>query len=180
MELITTPGAARLTGLSTEQLREWTSRRALIPPDVKPKGHGSPARYSWQTILVLRIAVILRDRFKLELQAHRDLFSDLGSGFRAVSFSSLWGKSLVLHGGHAWSLLTPEEVVNATSDLIVLRLDPHLEALSTEFSLAQPLPAEQFQLFPALRLVNGPRPTGEPGRYERDGQGLTAAVRRLG
>lgn len=80
MQLVTTRDATRLTGLSTEQLREWTSRRALIPPDVGPKGHGSPARYCWQTILLLRLAVTLRDRFKLELQAHRDLFSELWLG----------------------------------------------------------------------------------------------------
>ena len=85
MRLVTTRDATRLTGLSTEQLREWTSRRALIPPDVKPKGHGAPARYSWQTILLLRLAVTLRDRFKLELQAHRDLFSELGLGLGRAS-----------------------------------------------------------------------------------------------
>lgn len=153
MELVTTRDATRLTGLSTEQLREWTSRRALIPPDVKPKGHGSPARYSWQTILLLRLAVTLRDRFKLELQAHRELFSDLGGGLGRTSFLSLWGKSLVLHGGRRWSLIEPGDASAVADDCIVLRLDRHLQDLSDSFSLPKPPRPGQFQLFPALGVV---------------------------
>jgi len=156
MRLVTTRDATKLTGLSTEQLREWTSRRALIPADVKPKGHGSPARYSWETILLLRLAVTLRGRFRLELQAHRDLFTDLGAGLRRVSFFSLWGKSLALHGGPVWSLLEQGDLASVNSDFIVLRLDPHLEVLSARFALAQRSYPEQLQLFPALRVVDGP------------------------
>ena len=77
MRLVKTPDATVLTGLSTATLREWTSRRALIPADVPPKGKGSPAGFTWQTILLLRIAVTLRDRFHLELQPHRSLFASL-------------------------------------------------------------------------------------------------------
>ena len=153
MNLVTTRDAIRLTGLSTDQLREWTSRRALIPADVKPKGHGSPARYSWQTILLLRLAVTLRDRFKLELQGHRGLFSSLGDGLRSVSFLSLWGRSLALHGGNAWSMLESVELPGAHDDLIVLRLDPHLQVLSVGFSLPQPAALTQFQLFPATGVT---------------------------
>lgn len=155
MQHVTTRDASRLTGLSTEQLREWTSRRALIPADVKPKGHGSPARYSWQTILLLRLAVVLRDRFKLELQAHRGLFSDLGSGLRQMSFLSLWGKSLVLMGGQRWRLVNPEDVMAVDEDCVVMRLDPHLQVLSSCFSLPQPANPGQFVLFPALRVTAG-------------------------
>lgn len=151
MHLVTTREATRLTGLSTEQLREWTSRRALILPDVKPKGHGSPARYSWQTILLLRLAVVLRDRFKLELHAHRDLFADLGAGLSRTSFISLWDKSLALYGGSQWGILGPEG--GAIDDCIVLRLAPHLQQLSDSFSLPKPVASAQFQLFPALGVL---------------------------
>jgi hypothetical protein len=154
MQLVTTRDATRLTGLSTEQLREWTSRRALIPADVKPKGHGSPARYSWQTILLLRLAVTLRDHFRLELQAHRSLFSDLGNGLGNMSFISLWGKLLLLKGGRQWQLIDPEEVGIVNDDcVVVLRLDPHLQVLSAGFSLPQPVVPRQFNLFPALIMV---------------------------
>lgn len=153
MHLITTRDATRLTGLSTEQLREWTSRRALIPPDVKPKGHGSPARYSWQTILLLRLAVVLRDRFKMELQAHRDLFAELGAGLARTSFLSLWGKSLVLYGGANWGMVDSHDEGAAIDDCIVLRLDPHLQQLSDSFALPKPAAIGQFQLFPALGVI---------------------------
>jgi DNA-binding transcriptional MerR regulator len=77
MRVITTREASQLTGLSTNKLREWTSRRALIPADVRPKSQGSPAKYSWQTILLLRVAATLRGSFHLELQAHRQVFASL-------------------------------------------------------------------------------------------------------
>lgn len=153
MQLVSTRDATRLTGLSTEQLREWTSRRALILPDVKPKGHGSPARYSWQTILLLRLAVVLRDRFKLELQAHRVLFAQLGAGLARTSFLSLWGKSLALYGGAEWGLIDPRDDVAVIDDCIVLRLDPHLQQLSDSFSFPKPVASGQFQLFPALGMM---------------------------
>jgi len=153
MQFVTTRDATRLTGLSTEQLREWTSRRALILPDVKPKGHGSPARYSWQTILLLRLAVVLRDRFKLELHAHRDLFAELRADLARTSFLSLWGKSLALYGGVQWSVIDPRDEGAAIDDCIVLRLDPHLQQLSDGFSLPKPAAPGQFQLFPALGVM---------------------------
>lgn len=153
MQLVTTRDATRLTGLSTEQLREWTSRRALILPDVKPKGHGSPARYSWQTILLLRLAVVLRDRFKMELHAHRDLFADLGVGLARTSFLSLSGKSLALYGGAQWNLIDLRDEYTSTDDCIVLQLDPHLQQLSDSFALPKPIATGQFQLFPALGVM---------------------------
>lgn len=149
MHLVTTRDAVRLTGLSTEQLREWTSRRALIVADIKPKGHGSPAQYSWQTILLLRLAVSLREKFKLELQAHQSLFASLSEGLRQTSFLSLWGNSLLLQGGDVWKLDDAVELSALDSDVIILKLDPHLHALSIGFSLPQPPSFAQFQLFPA-------------------------------
>jgi hypothetical protein len=164
MHLVTTRDATRLTGLSTEQLREWTSRRALIPPDVKPKGHGSPARYSWQTILLLRLAVVLRDRFRLELQAHRDLFSDLAAGLARVSFLSLGGQALILYGGMKWSLADVRDGGLAAGDCIVLQLDSHLQQLSEGFSLPDPVTPLQVQLFPTLGMTVDGAATGATRR----------------
>src|SRR5262249_25854188 len=127
MRLLSTREASKLTGLSTGQLREWTSRRALIPADVRPKGHGSPAQYTWQTVLLLLIAVTLRGRFRVELQAHRKLFEKLRQALHGTSFPGLWGKSLALYGGERWAFLKVHaELEQATKDAIVLRLDPHL------------------------------------------------------
>ena len=66
---VTTPVASQLTGLSTEKLLEWTRQSELAPVDVRPKHKVSPDKFSWQTILIPRIAVLLCDRFNLDLQA---------------------------------------------------------------------------------------------------------------
>jgi hypothetical protein len=89
MRFVTTPTATLLTGLSTVTLREWTSRRALIPADLPPKGKGSPAGFTWQTILLLRVAVLLRNRFHFELQPHLTLFANLKAGLQHTSFIGL-------------------------------------------------------------------------------------------
>jgi hypothetical protein len=96
---VPTPIASQLTGLAAEKPREWTSRRALIPADRRPQGKGSPAKFSWQTILGLRVAVLLRNQFRLELQAHKAAFADLRKLLRSQSFIALWGKRLVLAPG---------------------------------------------------------------------------------
>ncbi|OYX12501.1 MAG: hypothetical protein B7Z15_09840 [Rhizobiales bacterium 32-66-8] len=157
MHLVTTREAIQLTGLSTATLREWTSRRALIPADVPPKSQGSPARYGWQTILLLRLAVTLRDRFHLELQAHRGLFTDLKSGLARTSFIALWGNALVLQGGDRWSLLDEGDPASLHEDGIVIRLQAHLEALSRGFSFPGPMsPPGQLELFPAQAVDAAP------------------------
>lgn len=91
MLFVPTRRATTLTGLSTTKLREWTRRRTLIPADIPPKIQGSPAQYSWQTILLLRLAVTLRERFHLELQAHREIFRRLGCDLQERPFLALWG-----------------------------------------------------------------------------------------
>lgn len=147
MRLATTRDALRLTGLSTDQLREWTTRRALIPADIKSKGHGSSAQFSWQTILLLRLAVTLRDRFKLDLQSNQLLFNCLSHALKGVSFLSLWDRNLLLHGGAEWAFSSTTALLDIKDDLIVLKLNPHLKVLADGFSLPQPQSPVQLPLF---------------------------------
>ncbi|MCF5097152.1 MerR family transcriptional regulator, partial [Pseudomonas gessardii] len=77
MRLIKAAAVQALTGLTSDQLREWTSRRHLIVPDEKPSGPGSRALYSWQTVLLLRLAVVLREKFHVELTSQKNLFLGL-------------------------------------------------------------------------------------------------------
>lgn len=150
MRFVTTPQATILTGLSTVTLREWTSRRALIPADKPPRSKGSPASFTWQTILLLRVAATLRNRFHLELQPHRTLFASLKAGLRRTSFIALWDKTLVLQGGDQWSLVEAGETLPLIDDAILIVLQPHLAALSLDFALPLPrIPAGQLELFPA-------------------------------
>ena len=158
MRLVPTRQALQLTGLSAPTLREWTSRRALIPADVPPKNQGSSAQYSWQTILQLRLAVTLRDRFHLELQAHRPFFASLRRGLRGKSFIALWNKALALHGPDEWLLVDEAGAEPLRRDAVILLLNPHLVVLSEGFALPRPTAVEgQLDLFPAT-------PVGEPTR----------------
>ena len=162
MRLVRSRDVPALTGLTADQLREWTVRRGLIQPDEPAQKRGSEAKFSWQTVLVLRLAVVLRTRFHVELQAHRDLLASARKLLEGASFPALWGGTLAIYGlthcellGARVSLPSPDE------DAILLRLNRHLEALSQGFGL--PEPVSQLPLFPAVGL----RVSAEGSRGER-------------
>jgi hypothetical protein len=157
-----------LTGLSTDKLREWTSRRALVPADQRPKRKGSPAKFSWQTILVLRVAVLLRDQFRLELQSHKVSFANLRRHLRSQSFIALWGKRLALGSGGTWSILDSDGPVPGP-DALLITLDPHLLVLRDGFALPDSSEVGQLDLF-ALPIVHGrPRAKRAPDKRPLSG-----------
>ncbi|WP_041409797.1 hypothetical protein [Sinorhizobium fredii] len=150
MRLVPTRQALQLTGLSPAKLREWTSRRALIPIDVPPRSQGSSGQYSWQTILVLRLAVTLKEKFSLELQAHRGIFDSLHRYLKNRSFIALWDKTLALRGPTDWQLVDESTDEPLRVDAIMLRLNPHLEVLAEGFALPGKFGGSaQLDLFPA-------------------------------
>lgn len=157
MRFVTTPVATELTGLSTEKLREWTSRRALVPADVRPKGKGSPAQFTWQTILVLRIAVLLRDSFGLELASHKPAFAALRSQLRAKSFIELWGNRLALSTSGTWTFIDQGDELPG-GDFLIAELNPHLRVLRDRFALPAAT-AGQFDLFSLPNLQGRARRT---------------------
>ena len=168
MRLVATRDAVRLTGLPAPILREWTSRRALIPADVPPKSQGSAAQYGWQTILMLRLAVTLRDRFHLQLQAHQALFASLRRGLPGRSFIALWDKALALHGGDDWSLVENAAAEPLRQDALLVLLNPHLAVLSEGFALPKPGGATgQLDLFPASAVNQAARQSALPIRREK-------------
>lgn len=148
VQLIKSREALKLTGLSSDQLREWTVRRGLILPDVPAQKRGSEAKFSWQTVLLLRIAVVLRNRFHIELEAHRDLLATARELLDGVSLPALWGATLAIYDLRRCELLTIRKLPEVSEDAILLRLDRHLEILSNEFGLADPV--VQLHLFPAI------------------------------
>ncbi len=156
MRFVPTPVASKLTGLSTDKLREWTIRRALIPVDVRPKQKGSPAKFSWQTILVLRIAVLLRERFHVELQAHKASFFELRRDLHHRSFISLWGRQIAILPDQ-W-MIAEEGAAFPTTDVLLIQLDPHLHVLRDGFALPDAATnREQLDLFslPNLHRTGG-------------------------
>jgi hypothetical protein len=140
----------QLTGLTADQLREWTVRRELIQPDVPAQQRGSEAKFSWQTVLLLRLAVVLRTRFHVELQAHRNLLVTARELLDGASFPGLWGVTLAIYDLRRCELLSPREPLAAYEDAILLRLNRHLEVLSQGFGL--PDPVGQLPLFPAIPI----------------------------
>jgi hypothetical protein len=143
----------QLTGLSSDQLREWTVRRALILPDEPAQKRGSEARFSWQTVLLLRLAVVLRNRFRVELQAHRDLLISARELLEGVSFPSLWGGTMAIYDLSRCELLPARVMMMTEEDAILLRLDPHLKVLSQGFGLIEPV--SQLPLFRAIAIPDG-------------------------
>lgn len=139
-----------LTGLTANQLREWSHRRGLIPPDVEAGGPGRPALYSWQTVLLLRLAVVLRERFRMELQVHKDLLHALRDLFAGTPFPTLRGCVLALRAMEHGELL-PEGSVRlggSDPDTLFLHLDPHLDVLESQFA-----PQDQSGQLPLFRAV---------------------------
>jgi hypothetical protein len=150
MQLITAGDVQRLTGLTADQLREWTARRGLIEPDGKPNGPGSRARYSWRTVLLLRLAVVLKQVFHIELQSQRHVFVELARQLAGSSFPSLRGMALTLQSGGKFEIVPVATLQAIDEDLLIIRLDPHLDVISGSFRLTEPV--RQLPLFPAVAV----------------------------
>ncbi|MFZ5664235.1 MAG: hypothetical protein ACOY7L_03300 [Pseudomonadota bacterium] len=173
VRLIGSRDVLKLTGLSGDQLREWTVRRGLIHPDAPASRQGQQAQFGWQTVLVLRLAVVMRSRFHVELQAHRDLLARVRGLLNGRSFPSLWGHRLAIFGLERCALLGTGDSLPADEDVILLALHAHLEALSQGFSVAEPI--AQLPLFPAVGLRRGEVPAkAAGGTVLRAAEGNTA------
>jgi hypothetical protein len=138
VRLISSGDVLALTGLSNDQLREWTGRRALICPDIKAHGKGTQARFSWQTVLVLQLADVLKTRFHVELQASRQLFSALQRALSGESIQSMDGKALVVDGTGRWQFRELEQLALgdwSEGGALTLPLRPYLRNLATTFDL---------------------------------------------
>jgi hypothetical protein len=115
--------------------------------------------------LVLRIAVLLRDQFSLELQAHKVSFDKLRKALRSKSFIALWGQRLALQGDGAWSFLDESDPA-PEADALLIQLDPHLRVLRDGFALPDPAgQSGQMDLF-SLTAIHG-RPAGVDGAARR-------------
>lgn len=151
MRLVKAREVQTLTGLSADRLREWAGRRGLLKPDVPARGKGNHARYSWQTVLALRLASVLKDQFKVELQGQRELLGKMQSELAGKSFPALHGCVLALYGNAKIELRRPgERLSDADGAVILLPLESHLDTLSKGFGMADAM--QQRPLFPALGI----------------------------
>lgn len=165
--------AAALSGLSADQLREWTTRRGLIPADVRSRGRGLSAQFAWETILLLRIAATLRGTFRMELQTRQELFARLRRALGATPFSTLWGNRLAIYRTDGWAFLGARDHLARDEDLILIGLNPHLQVLAAGFSLPRPDLNRQLDLFatrpPALALPAGTAVRDFTGHADEEG-----------
>jgi hypothetical protein len=150
VRLIGSRDVLKLTGLSADQLREWTVRRGLIHADIPASRQGQQAQFGWQTVLLLRLAVVMRSRFHIELQVHRDLLAHARGLLNGRSFPGLWGHRLAIFGLERCELIGPGDVLAVNEDVILLGLNTHLETLSQGFGVSEPI--AQLPLFPAVGL----------------------------
>ena len=133
-----------VTGLTRSQLREWTGRgrRELLSPDVGPGGPGRHALFSWQTLLVLRLLLVLHSEFAAEVGAWAPAAKDLRDKLNSTSFPSLWHLSVFFPNRH--TALLVDDVSKIGHSGLILPLEPHLTVISSKLS---PPPPDQLSLF---------------------------------
>lgn len=154
MRLVSTREAISITGISSDQLREWTTRRALIPADIQQRGRGCPAQYSWKTLLLIKIAAVLRESFRVELEGYREAISALRETLLKSSFIALRGHSVVFNGPADVAIFELGSYLPSQATLLVIKLDPILDTLAT--GLRIPKHAQgQLELFPARSVPSG-------------------------
>lgn len=149
MRLFQAADALDVTGLTRNQLREWTGRgrRELISPDVDPNGPGRHALYAWQTLLVLRLLLVLHNDFATEVGAWAPAAKNLRMKLNRVSFPSLWHFSVFFPNRQ--TALLVGDVAEISGAGVILPLEPHLTALATKLSLPRP---DQLSLFPPMAV----------------------------
>ena len=155
MIYIPTSKVIELTGLSAVVLREWTRRRALIPADIPAAGKGKAAKYSWETVLVIRIANQLKEEFHVQLQAHAVQFTALREIFSKRSFLALYGAAVICNPGKPWRIVRADET-RTNGACLTLPLQHHLDAICGAFGQeSSQARAPQFDLFPATEIKTG-------------------------
>ena len=144
MRLFQSADALEATGLTRSQLREWTGRgrREIISPDVGPNGPGRHALYAWQTLLVLRLLLVLHTEYAAEVGAWAPAAKNLREKFDGTSFPSLWNLSVFFPNLHTALLI--DDVSKIGRSGLILPLESHLTVLASKLSLPRP---DQLSLF---------------------------------
>ena len=149
MRLFQSADALEVTGLTRSQLREWTGRgrRELISADVGPDGPGRHALYAWQTLLVLRLLLVLHNEFAAEVGAWAPAAANLREKLESTSFPSLWHSSVFFPNRH--TALLVEDVSKIGHTGLILPLESHLTVLAAKLALPR---ADQLSLFPPMAV----------------------------
>ena len=149
MRLFQSADALELTGLTRSQLREWPGRgrRELISPDIDADGPGRHALYAWQTLLVLRLLLVLHNEFAAEVGAWAPAAKNLREKLEGASFPTLWHLSVFFPNRRTALLVDDVSKIGHTG--LILPLESHLTVLSSKLLLPRP---NQISLFLPLAV----------------------------
>lgn len=147
MRLVQAADAIEVTGLTRNQLREWTSRgrREILTADVEPEGPGRHALFSWQTLLVLRVLLVLHNDFACEIGAWGASARNLRRELEKVSFASLWRSGIHFSDCRTVAVIDNGRTLDRPG--IFVPLEPHLQLLADKLSLPRP---DQLSLLPPM------------------------------
>jgi hypothetical protein len=147
MQLVQSSDAARLAGVTVHQLREWTTRRDILSPDVPGAGRGRHALFSWHTVLAVRLLNELNERFGVEVGAWRGAIRQFRAIVDGRSFPQLWHAFAQFPDReHAQLAASPPSNENG---MLSIPLAPHMQVFAQNFALP---PEPQLPLFPAVGL----------------------------
>ncbi|ATN32501.1 hypothetical protein ACO34A_01585 [Rhizobium sp. ACO-34A] len=151
MQVVGSADARAIAGLSHNRLREWTGRRGLVEPDIPASGKGTQARFSWRTLLMLRLAKSLQDDLGVELFAHKQNLRSIQKALQGETVRALWDKAAVLSLTHGASLVQETDLMALSQHAtIVIALQPHLREIVTDLGAAEP--TMQLPLFPVSSI----------------------------
>jgi hypothetical protein len=104
--------------------------------------------YAWQTLLTLRLLLVLHVRFSVEISELVNVAKTLRAWLKGTSFPALWPLWAAMANSQTIELTAhPEDVV--ANGGIVLPLRPHLEVLAIAMSLPVD---EQLPLLPPMAV----------------------------
>lgn len=139
--------AAKLAGITANQLREWTGRRAIISPDVPGRGRGKHALFSPATVLVLRMIAELRTRFLMEVGPLSSMAEDLRAHLAEIPFMALYGRAVSIKSPDEYDIINLSHA-KVSASAVVIPFEGHLVAISETCGFRDQL--TQFQLFPVM------------------------------
>ena len=144
MRLFQSADAIEATGLTRNQLREWTGRgrREIILPDVGPNGPGRHALFAWQTLLVLRLLLVLHTEYAAEVGAWAPAAKNLREKLDSTPFPSLWNVSVFFPNQYTALLIDDTSMIDQPG--LILPLEAHLTILASKLSLPR---SDQLSIF---------------------------------
>lgn len=125
----TSQEAERLSGLSSRRLQYWDETNFIRPSISARQGRGVPRLYTFQDLVQLRVAAILRNQLSLQALRRLKLYLDVGAPFASVRFGLLSGDDVVYLGpaGQIEAAKSPGQVV-VTFDVPLREIKADLES----------------------------------------------------